>query len=395
MKKHKIKNNILFIFLVTILIGLVCILNYKMDPYSLFKNKHYMILSNYPIELIYPVMKIYKDQKSDTVIIGGSETTSLFDEQFKNFFNNISIEGINFSQYSELLDAYIKLHPETKKVIIVISYVNIINDIGITIPKFNETNITLKEYQRILFSNDVTYRSLLSVKDHFIYKYFNNKLNIENEKFFIEFKPKQADKYEADLYELKELEKKNFNNVNSIIKMLDKKNIDYIFIIPPYNATFLSIMYNQEHFQYYIDNFRRFLVSIVPNDKKIYDFAFVNKYTSSNMYENKDALYINLSHPTIIFGIKIFKILYNHKNADHSLYFILNKENVESIIKKENKLLKNYIKNNTKIIEYYTELRDSQREEDILYLKRIYEDSMSNDSKEEYKYLINNISKYN
>ena len=171
-----------------------------MDPYSLFKNKHYMILSNYPIELIYPVMKIYKDQKSDTVIIGGSETTSLFDEQFKNFFNNISIEGINFSQYSELLDAYLKLHPETKKVIIVISYVNIINDIGITIPKFNETNITLKEYQRILFSNDVTYRSLLSVKDHFIYKYFNNKLNIENEKFFIEFKPKQADKYEADLY---------------------------------------------------------------------------------------------------------------------------------------------------------------------------------------------------
>ena len=134
------------------------------------------------------------------------------------------------------------------------------------------------------------------------------------------------------------------------------------------------------------------MVSIVPEDKKIYDFAFVNKYTSSDISENKDALYINLSHPSIIYGAKVFKVLQNDKKADNSIYFLLNKDNVESVINKENKLIKDFIKNNRKTIEYYFDLREKQKAEDILFCKNIYEDSFSDNSKQEMNYLreINN-----
>ncbi len=392
-KSNKIKKNILFIFLVILIITGICFFNYRMDPYSFFKNKHYMILSNYPTEMIYTVMKIYKDQKADTVVIGGSDAWALFNELFKRFFNNLSFDGINYSQYKEILDNYLKFHPETKKVIIVINYINIINDIQISLPECKETNLTLREYQNILFSTNATMNSLLLLKDSFVNKYINtdNTTGIDN-KFFIEFKPKQSDKFESSLEELDRVENKNFNSIISLIKMLDEKNIDYVFIIPPYNSVFLAITNGQKNAQKKIDNFKRFLVKTVPEDKKIYDFAFVNKYTSSDLSENKDALYINLSHPSIIFGTKIFKILYKDKDADKSIYFLLNRKNIESVIKKENNLLTNYIKNNYETIQYYKELRETQREEDILYLKRIYEDSFSDDSKQEYEYLTQKIA---
>ncbi len=394
MKSKKLVKNLLFVFLtVSIIVG-ICLFNYNMDPYNLLKNKHYMIFPNNQPELIYIILKSYKDYKSDTVVIGGSDGASLFDEHFQDYFNNISIEGINFYQYKKILDNYLKIHPETKKVIILASYINIINEIDLfVLPEFDGIEYSLKDYQRLFFSLEATIDSFLLLKNHFTHKYIIKNLpEEENRGFYIEYKPKQLDKYEGSIEDLKELENKNFKIIDSLIKMLDEKNIDYVFIIPPYNGIYLASIYENKHFQNNVDNFRRYLVSIVPEDKKIYDFAFVNKYTSSDISENKDALYINLSHPSIIYGAKVFKVLQNDKKADNSIYFLLNKDNVESVINKENKLIKDFIKNNRKTIEYYFDLREKQKAEDILFCKNIYEDSFSDNSKQEMNYLreINN-----
>lgn len=383
MKKNKTIKNILFIIFVIIFVLCIAFFNYKMDPYNIFEKKDYMDLSDIPREMIYIIMKGYKNDKSDTIVIGGSETGCLFDKYFQNYFNNISVREISFEQYKELLDAYIKLHPETKKVIIFPSYISMIWSSNNTFPKFKKTNYTLKEYQRILLSSNVTKESLIIFKNII-------KKNIKNNKeiFNISYLPKYIDRYGYPYEQLKELEKNNFKNIKDIIKLLEKKNIDYIFVIPPYHATLMSVIYkNQEESQENIDNFRRFLVSVVPEDKKIYDFAFINEYTTSDLDTNKNGLYVNSSHPSIIFGSKIFKIIYNIENSKNNIYFLLNKDNVEDIIIKEKRLLDEYINKNKKIFEYYNKLYYTENREDLLQTKIIYLDSLSKDAQNEYKFL--------
>ena len=388
-KSNKIIKNILFIFLVILVIIGICFFNYKMDPYKLFEKKDYMQLSAAPREMIYIIMKGYKNDKSDTVVIGGSDAECLFYEYyFHNYFNTISVKELSYEQYKELLDAYIELHPKTRRVIIIINYINIIHGPNITIPKFSETNFTLKEYQRILFSTDITIKSLIILKNNIqdSIKSRNNKQ--KKETFYLNYFPKNPDRYDCTPDKLKELEKNNFEKINNLINMLDKKNIDYIFIIPPYHAIFMSLIYkNQKEAQENLDKFRRFLVSVVPEDKKIYDFAFVNKYTSSDFYTNKNGLYITLSHPSVLFGAKILKILCDYEGANHDLYFLLNKDNIEYIIKKEKNLLNEYIKNNEKLFNHYNELYYSIEEENLIFKKRIYKNSLSNDGKKEYEFL--------
>ena len=193
------------------------------------------------------------------------------------------------------------MHPETKKVIIVLSYINTIYGINVEIPKFEKTNFTFKEYQRVLFSTEATKQSLLFIKNYISYWYNKIFYKEEIDRYIFKYYPKQADKYKYPTDKLKKLEEKNFKEIESIIKMLEEKKLDYIFIIPPYNAIFMSLIYDLlKESQENIDNFRRFLVSVVPEDKKIYDFAFVNKYTSSDLYTNKDGLYISSSHPSIL-----------------------------------------------------------------------------------------------
>ena len=66
---------------------------------------------------------------------------------------------------------------------------------------------------------------------------------------------------------------------------------------------------------------------------------------------------------------------------------MLNKNNIEFIKKKEKKLIEEYIRDNQKSFKYYKELSYTQKDEDLLYEKKIYKDSLSDDSKKEYEFL--------
>ena len=394
MKTNKNIRNLFFIFTSIFIIFCICFFNYKIDPYKLFGNKYYMRLNLYPRDIVYTIMQIYKDQKSDTILIGGSEGLSLFNEYYSIFFNNISMEGINYRQYRELLEAYLELHPETKNVIIVFGYVNIIEKINLPMPKFKNKNLCFKEYQKILFSIDVTYKSIKSLKLDIKYRILDklNKNYLKN--IFIVYFPKHSDYYKININNLKEAERNNFSEINKIINLLEEKKLNYTFIFPPYNAIFMSLIYKQKENQNNINNFKRFLVNAVPSDKKIYDFAFVNKYTSSDISTNKDALYINITHPSFIYGTKIIKVLFNDIEADKSIYFLLNKNNIESVIEKENKLIEDYINNNLKLVKYYQKLALEQNEDNILFIKKLKYESLSDESKKEYEYLIRKINNY-
>ena len=209
-------------------------------------------------------MKSYKNKKNDTVILGSSETIALFNDKFINYFNNVSAEGINFKQYKELLDVYLKFHPETKKVIIVVSLINVVNNIELAIPEFDGVNYSIKEYKNIFFSLDATIKSFNIIKSYINYlinKYLYKKEII----YYLEFYPKQSFDYLLSKEDLNNLENKNFKDIRNLIEYIKTRNLDYVIIIPPYNSIFLSMINNQKYSQEKIDNFKRFLVKIAPD----------------------------------------------------------------------------------------------------------------------------------
>ena len=379
-KSNKVIKNFLFLFLVIFAIIGICFFNYKIDPYNLFGEKEYFTLQNCPRDLVYTAIKKYKGPKLDTVLIGGSEAATMFDSNFYKDFDTLCLDAINYEQYIELLDYYLKMNPKLKNVIVIICYSNIIHD-GYSPLQDLEKNDKLSEFKSLYFSFKTTKDSLDVIIQNIV------KLIEKKKEFVYEYKPKYLDSFDLNKEEIDILEKENFERFNNLIKFLNNKNLNYTIIIPPYNISYLSLIYEKKFYQDKIDNFRRFLVSVVPEDKKIYDFAFVNKYTLSDAYVNKDILYFNDSHPSIIWGVKIYRILYNKENKDEDLYFLLNKENVESVIKKGNLLLNEYIKNNRKKFEFFKELSDNQNEKTIKERKKIRKDEITEEAINEIKYL--------
>ena len=156
MKNNKIKKNILFVFLTIIIISLTCIFNYKMDPYNLFSEKEYFSLQDYPRDLIYTAIKKYKGPKLNTVLIGGSDSITMFNNHcYKDYFNLLCTGVINYDQYKDILDYYIKINPNTKNVIIIAGYSNLINNLYIPLQNL-EKNTKLREFQTLYFSIKTT-----------------------------------------------------------------------------------------------------------------------------------------------------------------------------------------------------------------------------------------------
>ena len=167
MDKKSFKN-IFFIVLSFLLIMIICIFNYIMDPYQLFKHKYYMNTADVPVEIVYTLMKNYKNYNYDTVIIGGSEVLTLFNffPFNRNHFDIISIiGGINYAQYKQMLESYLTLHPKTKNVIISINYRKLLDQSDlINLPEFQE-EYTIKEFSKVVFSIDATRKSLTLLYD--------------------------------------------------------------------------------------------------------------------------------------------------------------------------------------------------------------------------------------
>lgn len=387
----KLFKNIFFIVLSFLFIIIICIFNYTMDPYQLFRHKYYMNTANVPVEFVYTLMKNYKNYNYDTVIIGGSEVFTMFNffPFNRNHFDIISIiGGINYEQYNEMLESYLTLHPKTKNVIISINYRKLLDQSDlINLPEFQE-KYTLKELSKLLFSLEVTRESLLLLYNKIVNK---NNQNI-NEYEIIAYKPFLIASFsECRKDYLKKLEKKNFDNTKSLINMLEERNIDYKFIIPPYSAFYLSLINSNELWQQNINNYKKYLVSIVPEGTEIYDFAFVNKYTASSPIQNDEGLYTNSDHPSFIFGAKVFKVLYDKKISEDSIYLMLTKENVDNMIDYESKLLKKYIENNKKSVYFYIWLSENQKEEYLFFEKIKLIKDITKNSQEEYKYLLQKI----
>ena len=348
-KMTKKVKNIMFLILVCCFFGGIGLFNYSVDPYNVFHNKDYMNLSEIDAENILIKMKAYQDIRYDTVLIGGSEAVTMFDitENVKPYFNCILglANMVTYGNYYSLLDSYLKLHPETKNVIIVVSYSSFLGEELIKIPDFTGKSYNLSEIIYLLWGERTTGRSLNKLFDS-----FSNNGDSENDQIISDLYPEQVDGFNLDKEYLTQKLQNNINYLNKVFDLLDEKNISYTLILPPYNAIFLALINDNNGYNETFTNFIRYLTSKSDN---IYDFALINKYTTQDILSPQSYMYFNYNHPNFIWGSKIIKTLYYEDEAEPDIYVKLTKNNVEQVMSEQDTLLNKYKKDYSETFERF------------------------------------------
>ena len=367
---NKKNKNILFIVVVIIIISFIAPLNYIMDPYncnSPQEVRRYSFHNNY--DLIYLVLKLDKVNKYKNLIIGGSDVDSMM-LSTSTLYKRLPLEGCGLKQIYEALETFIDLHPETELVIINISYLQLLFSDYIDLPKYTGANLNANEITKLYFSINTTKESILLFADKiklFFQERFrksnndnSDNLNIQNEFCVYPYRKFMFDKrYEL----LQSQQKEKFQYIVKMVDLLNSKNIKVNFTISPVNSILLTNIYQDKIYRKIIEDFKHFLVSL---DVNVYDMAYVNKYTNSKITSADNYLYRDMMHPSILMGDKIINIFFNPKNDKKDFYYILTKENINEVIKKENDYIEDYIKNNKEFIEFYN---NSNLDDNYIYCR--------------------------
>lgn len=339
------KNSTFFI-VIFLLIYLLGIFNYIQDPYDIFHVKKTLTPYPCPEKFIYSYIDTYKDYKMTHLVVGGSDAGSLFGNKphiKKDFpvFYTLVVGGINKQQEYELLKYCLDVHKEIGFVFIVSSFYNLSTLDGVYLPEIPKSKFDkIKQKIIILYSYETLRDSIQKITSGF------QKEETGKEDQLMEVFPV------PDEEALIRAEKTNFEYTKKIKDLLNEKNIKYKVVIPPYNAAFLYLNNSNPVIQKYIDRNKRFLVE---NFDEIYDFAFINKYTSTKIY-NENNYYFDMMHITYFFGDKVFKYFFDNKNAEKDICLILNKDNIDNMISYENQLLENFVKSNPDFTQFYNKV---------------------------------------
>ena len=379
--KFNYKNlNIFFVISFFLIIITVFCINYKADPYNIFNNKSN---SGYYLnrDSLYIEMKAH-NVKKDTLIIGSSELHYMFCHQLEHryYFNLISLPFMTMKEVYEITNNYLELHPETKNIYLFLPYPGTLSPMKLKIPQYSKKSLSFNEIKFLFFSKHTTLLSLKQIKENIQkskeddnifnsdnikpYKYMiHNGLEIKGKDIYWKFSPTALPKYEGNQEDFKERYDEAIYYMNKFIDLMEERGINYEIAIPPYSAFILSQIHKNKDTRMFIENLKR---NIVNRNVNIYDFGVVNKYTATSTID-RSWLYYNPDHPNYIFGIKIFKTFFDEENAEPNIYILINKNNIDSVLKKENELLENYIKNNQKTFDFYNEVEQhATRENQII-----------------------------
>lgn len=355
------KLNLLFITFLIIFVGIIGIFNYIIDPYDLIFDRHKELhLYDYPIDLFPTVMKMSVKSKYSTLTFGASTANSLFNTSlFPEDHVMITNRYMTFETMQNYVSFFVKNHPELKAVILNIDYASYYFRKIDEFPQINGKNLTIKEMARLFLSIDTTLTSIKKLSKDYkrIFKkerYSNKNFSYDDFSFENLFNKEFSPNNDADDYEYSVFTKRNNKHYlrglkpdiieyfDKYIKLFEDNNIDVFYIFPPYHALLQSQIYKDFNYED-IENLKRFFVE--RTNKPIWDFAYINKYTSEDL--NKSHIYIDIIHPYSYkynFFYCVFTNIKKYKNKD--LYIELTKDNIDSVIIKQRKLLEKYVSTN-------------------------------------------------
>lgn len=359
------KSNLLFVILFISIFGFTGLLNYYTDPYDiLHKDYKTLYCFNEKKELLKTIFYFSQKEKYEYLVVGSSTTNDFFNKNLladkKTIF--MTSKQFDFSSQVEYLEYILKIHPEIKTIIFPIEYAFFsINDESKT-PKIKDDNLNIKDITTLLFSKESTLNSLKNLYNQIKKpkqiinnikktKDSKNQNNINEKESFsgsreISVFEKRNYYYSCTQPFLKQ-RYKSLEKLKNIIKDNDKK---VIFFFPPYHALGQAFFYKTNK-NNDIKEIKKYIVNNFPN-AEIYDFAFVNNYTSEPLNQTKN--YKDIMHPQGEPGYLYYCVLKHLNNfKDKQIYTKLTPNNVDKTIKWQEEKLKEYIKKNSENINIF------------------------------------------
>ena len=349
---NKKKNNIYFFILIFLGFILISIFNYFIDSKKLFHPNNGLWTTEYIRDEEIPFfIDLYKNIKRDTLVIGFSEAGVLFnDSNISEFFINEITTNINsFKSLYLCVKEYIKVHNETKNVVIVIpcnKFFGTSDNEKDVVKKINNNEMFLK----LLLSKYNTKKNIDSIIQPIFNNIFSKNEDIKTNYIYFIYPYAVLTKYYT--YHKKIVEKDNIEKIEyleKIINLLKDKNIEYKIIIPPYNAVHLFLIKKYGYETVY-GNMKRILTDKFGT---IYDFSYINRLTKTNTYAKYNYWFYLPDHPSPNFGYKILTFLFYNESSDESIYVKLTKENVDEQLKKQKELLNRFIADNKNYVDFY------------------------------------------
>ena len=377
---NKKGKNIIFIILILSLLIYIVRFNYNNSIYN-FNHKD-KIFNIFNIDK--PNIPIYIDNSlyltNENIFIGGSELHTLFNKnENQPLLNTITNSVASYQVFYEILKYYLELHPETKKAYFFICYPSFFN-------VEREDFIIEKERQNLLLKK---IKLLLSTNG--LKVIINNKKWEANNQNGRRYYPFNSDFCFATDAHYDENTEKNLMYASKIVELLKEKNIDVEFIIPPYNAVYLALLYSNSDNYKLIEKIKRFFID---NYGIVYDFSVINKYSGQNLLDDTAYMFHDPNHGNDFYGSKLIRtMLFDRKYGAGYLYIKHTKDNIEANLLKQRKDIEKYIKENKKYYNFY--LSVAQKKGEIKnpgsYYKFFKYDSIPEEIWDDHRYIQDKI----
>ena len=336
-------RNISFVIAFLIISCLLICFNYYMDAYGYapekIKKMEKIDINTVSRDMIYTYLNKTKDVKIETVIIGTSSATPLFNVDLFHCYTAsriamLSLPNLSIQETNDLLTYFLKLHPEAQHVMVSFDVNTYLYCLPYaTLPK--KPTSFVQDFIKLYYSVDVSKISLKNFLSRFEKK---DKPVQEDEGYYVNTKRKY--KYDENTNFCMQ---KNLSQLKEIKQLIESKNLKTTYFMTPLHALYFSNMYKTEQLEK-VENLKRELAKITP----FYDMAYITRHTA----EPFEYFWADVIHPLPFINDKIYDVLvYNKPNSEIAV--LVNSENIEENLKYQRKLIEEFIKENPDYVNEY------------------------------------------
>ena len=348
MNKNNQRNDILFVLMFILLVGVVALFNYFADPYQIL---------NAPVIKGFNDNKIHKLTNKRTIIysdikLNSKNKTKAFVgncllEQNKELPNDVAFFTIPVVKTEEVFDVIQNIHlnaPQIKTIYWGMYFDDLYNaqndNFGEKFAYSDEKNINIHDCINLFFSFNTTKYSIETVLAS-----FQNKNN--NDVLIYPYKELANKEYSRDL-DFHELEK-----VKKAVLYAKENDINLILYYSPIHITKKVHIYLSGRWETW-KKLKRELANITP----YYDYSLCNDFNSTLLDEN-NANYVDSIHLQKDFEMLIINDLLF---GDFKLGTYVSPQNVDELSLKDEKCIKAFIHQNPKLCEKINHLQKSDRQ---------------------------------
>ena len=345
------QRDIIFACSLILLICLIALFNYIIDPYYIFRDSTIKGFNNVKIHkytnrrtIIYSDIKI--NGKNKLIAFTGNCLLSHYGKGLDEiaFF---TLPKAEIEEITQVIKSIHKLSPNIKKIYWGLYYDDFYNnwnkEIKDFLPEKTSKIITYKDLINLFFSWNTTKYSIQTIINSI-------KNNGEDIKYIYPYREIVYKKYKEEI---------NYEDLNKIKEIKDyaqKNNIELIIYYSPIHVSKKIDIYEKGKWESNQELKRR-LAQITP----YYDYSLFNEY-NNNPLDETSKNYIDNVHPTDEYN----NIVLNDLLTNKQIAKYIDSNNIEYNLENETKLLLNYIKAHKDLSEKIKKLKDSDANTKLL-----------------------------